>query len=229
MLHSAITRKGSTQSMGKLQGAYARIFYAAAFLHSILVMHCQMEVSHYNYRLRDFLVSRCPMSGHALQCACKLTKLHHLRPHAELCTERHSDCLNHKSCMCVGFKGRAGRMQLPCAGMLTIAAHLQPSAERGRCLPAVQGFDAALRLLLEGQVTIPWPQIQVMMSDITHGSRIPDAKDMHYLHTLVHQLVNENVVLQPKMPLAPNPEYFVPQEGTLAGLKVGHIKTCSWM
>ena len=36
--------------------AYPKLFYAAAFLHAVLIMHAQLEMSVYNFTLSDFLV-----------------------------------------------------------------------------------------------------------------------------------------------------------------------------
>lgn len=47
---------------GQFQKQYPKLFYALAFLHSVLVMHGQLETTPYNFRLSDFLVGPflCP-------------------------------------------------------------------------------------------------------------------------------------------------------------------------
>ena len=61
MLHKAITSKEPIT--GTQSKPYPKLFFALAFLHSVLVMQGQLETSVYNYRLSDFLVRRSATTG----------------------------------------------------------------------------------------------------------------------------------------------------------------------
>ena len=55
LLLTTVMRKEALD--GRFQRLYPKVFYAAAFLHSVLVMHSQLETSVYQFRLSDFRVS----------------------------------------------------------------------------------------------------------------------------------------------------------------------------
>ena len=56
MLLTATLRKDPV--LGRFQKLYPKLFYAVAYLHSVLVMHSQLETSVYQFRMSDFLVRK---------------------------------------------------------------------------------------------------------------------------------------------------------------------------
>ena len=84
----------------------------------------------------------------------------------------------------------------------------------------MQAMDGVIRMMLDGRTSVPWAEIQRLLLDVTHGCRVPDANDYSFLHMMVQNMINSKVLSQPRMPLAPVPQYTVPPDCTLSGVKV---------
>lgn len=79
-----------------------------------------------------------------------------------------------------------------------------------------------MRLCLEvPHAHVPWSELQMLILEVAHGSRMVNDKDHQHLRSMVHHIVHAPVLSQPNMPLAPVPQYFVPNETTLSALAVG--------
>ena len=94
-------------------------------------------------------------------------------------------------------------------------------------LAAMQALDEAIRSCLDGvRKVVPWAEVQLLFASIVHGSRMSDAKDQQQLEMMVQQIVHSGIASQPKLHLAPVPQYFVPNKTTLQDLEVSHA--CCW-
>ena len=86
-----------------------------------------------------------------------------------------------------------------------------------------QALDSIVRSCLEAarSASLPWQELQAMASEVVYGSRLSSAREAAQLDTLVQHLLHEGLASAGRTPLVQGlPEYFVPPEKTLAGLKV---------